>query len=203
MNLLSAFPQLRRANLANALTAIGAIAGVGAMLAAARDRPRVALLLLAIAILMDKLDGMVARRLGQQSDFGRELDSLADAVSFCVAPALLTVLRVHGAASAVAGMLFVAAGIWRLAYYNLTGLSGSGDDERFTGVPTTIAASWYLILAALLSHAPGSTTAVVLPLAHLALALAMVSAIRFPKHGLWVNSLYVAIPAALAIAFIP
>jgi CDP-diacylglycerol--serine O-phosphatidyltransferase len=196
-----AFPPLERLGLANAVTAAGAAFGLGAILAAARGRGPLALTLLAAAIALDRLDGWLARRLGQASDFGRELDSLADAVSFCVAPALITAFAAPAAAGAAAGALYVVAGLWRLAYFNVTGLVGAGAAARFTGVPTTIAASWWLILVAVAGRAAPAALAVLAPAALVALALAMVSAIPFPKHGPWVSSLYLAIPAALVAAW--
>jgi CDP-diacylglycerol--serine O-phosphatidyltransferase len=189
-------------NLASALTIAGAVSGLAAILAAARGHRPLALTLLAAAVLLDRLDGMAARRLGQASDFGRELDSLADAVSFCVAPALITAFAAPVAAGAAAGALYLAGGLVRLAFFNVTGMTGSGADARFTGVPTTIAASWWLIVVAVVGRAAPTALCVVAPITLVALALAMVSSIPFPKHGPWVSSLYLAIPAALVAAWL-
>ena len=54
-----------------------------------QDNVRIACILIFIATLIDVFDGKVARKLGTSGDFGKELDSLADLVSFCLAPSVL------------------------------------------------------------------------------------------------------------------
>ena len=100
-----------------------------------------------IAAIFDALDGKIARLVGSSSDFGIEFDSLADLVSFGVAPAVL----IHSYILADAGPLgyilsfgFLAAGAIRLARYNVSAVEGR--KSYFTGMPIPSAAS---ILAAL------------------------------------------------------
>jgi CDP-diacylglycerol--serine O-phosphatidyltransferase len=174
------FPALAHANTANLITLVAAACGLGAVVAAAQGASRAAVVLLAAAILGDRLDGAVARRLGQTSDFGRELDSLADAVGFCLAPALLGVLRGLPAWAVAAARLYTLAGLWRLAHFNV---NGPGRRRPFTGVPTTIAASFFL-LASVAVERTAAPVAAVLTIVYLGLAALMVSGLRFPKHGL-------------------
>jgi CDP-diacylglycerol--serine O-phosphatidyltransferase len=197
---MTRFPALRHANAANAITTLAAACAMGAILASARGAPRAAVLLLMGAILGDKLDGAVARRLGQSSDFGRELDSLADALGFCVAPALLGAFRGLPSWALVAAGLYTLAGLWRLAHFNVTGLAGEGRDERFTGVPTTIAASWFLLALVGLEGVPGAPA--LLGASYVVLGLLMVSAVPFRKHGLAVKSLYVLLPLAALVTLL-
>ncbi|WP_049915957.1 protein sorting system archaetidylserine synthase [Haloferax mucosum] len=129
---------------ADAVTAGNAALGFVASVLTAID-VRLAAKAILLAAMADGLDGVVARRYGG-TDAGPYLDSLADVVSFGVAPALLVVslvraewgfdrLRVVGAVTVAA--LFVAAAVVRLALYTAY---DSGSDET-VGVPTTLAAT--------------------------------------------------------------
>jgi CDP-diacylglycerol--serine O-phosphatidyltransferase len=100
----------------------------------------------AVAILLacafDILDGKVARLSGATSKFGVQYDSLADLVSFGIAPALLTfswALRPYGKFGWRAAFLFVVCGALRLARFNVQ--SASGEVKYFKGLPIPAAAS--------------------------------------------------------------
>jgi CDP-diacylglycerol--serine O-phosphatidyltransferase len=100
----------------------------------------------AIAILLasvfDILDGKVARLSGATSKFGVQYDSLADLVSFGIAPALLAfswALRPYGKFGWLAAFLFVVCGALRLARFNVQ--SSSGEVKYFKGLPIPAAAS--------------------------------------------------------------
>jgi CDP-diacylglycerol--serine O-phosphatidyltransferase len=198
------FPVLGYANAANAVTTLGAASGLFAIVAAAQGAPRAALVLLCGAILCDKVDGSLARRLGQASAFGRDLDSLADALSFCIAPALIGAFRGLPLWGVAAAGFYAVAGLWRLALFNIIGLTGQGREERFTGVPTTIAASWFLLLRVAVDQArlaPAAESAL-FAAAYVVLGLLMTSALAFPKRGLAVKSLYLLLPAAALITLL-
>jgi CDP-diacylglycerol--serine O-phosphatidyltransferase len=106
-----------------------------------------------IAILFDSLDGRVARAMGTTSEFGKQFDSLADVVSFGIAPALLAyVWGVRSMASIEAppalhlvqlgwliGFFFVVCCAWRLARFNVQGMAPGGG-RFFVGMPTPAAA---------------------------------------------------------------
>jgi CDP-diacylglycerol--serine O-phosphatidyltransferase len=98
-----------------------------------------ALALLPAALVFDIADGKVARRHDEQSPFGQELDSLADIVSFGVAPATLAyALGMRGAFDIIVLIFFVACGISRLARYNVTAgqlADVSGKVKYFEGTP--------------------------------------------------------------------
>jgi CDP-diacylglycerol--serine O-phosphatidyltransferase len=91
------------------------------------------------ALLLDVLDGRVARWRHQASPMGRELDSLADIISFGVAPACLAyAVGMTSVWDVVVLLYFVACGISRLARYNITadGLAARGGKVRyFEGMP--------------------------------------------------------------------
>ena len=94
-----------------------------------------------VAIVLDMLDGRVARMTGSTSAFGIEFDSLADVISFGVAPAILSFswgLQPLGRLGWAAGFLFVAAAAVRLARFNIQ--SGAQDKRYFVGMPSPAAA---------------------------------------------------------------
>jgi CDP-diacylglycerol--serine O-phosphatidyltransferase len=100
----------------------------------------------AVAILLasafDILDGKVARLSGATSKFGVQYDSLADLVSFGIAPAVLAfswALRPYGRFGWLAAFLFVVCGALRLARFNVQ--STSGEIKYFKGLPIPAAAS--------------------------------------------------------------
>ena len=106
------------------------------------------------ALVFDVLDGRVARWRHTHSALGRELDSLADAISFGVAPAALGFAAgLRGGWDWVALLYFVCCGVSRLARYNVTAemLSEGKDKVAYfegTPIPTTVLLSGVLALAA-------------------------------------------------------
>lgn len=95
-----------------------------------------------LAAIFDVLDGKVARLAGATSKFGIQYDSLADLVSFGIAPAVLAfswALRPYGRFGWFAAFLFVACGALRLARFNV--LAAVGDTKYFKGLPIPAAAS--------------------------------------------------------------
>lgn len=94
------------------------------------------------AIVLDMLDGRIARLTGTSSAFGLEFDSLADIISFGVAPAILSFswgLQPLGRWGWAAGFIFVTAAAMRLARFNIQ--SGSADKRYFVGMPSPAAAA--------------------------------------------------------------
>ncbi len=106
------------------------------------------------AFLFDVLDGRIARWRRHHSALGRELDSLADIVSFGVAPAALGFAAgLRGGWDAVALIYFVCCGISRLARFNVTAETLSGPDDKVayfegTPIPTSVVITGLLALAA-------------------------------------------------------
>jgi CDP-diacylglycerol--serine O-phosphatidyltransferase len=95
-----------------------------------------------LACVFDILDGKVARLSGATSKFGVQYDSLADLVSFGIAPAMLAfswALRPYGKFGWLAAFVFVACGALRLARFNVQ--SSSGEVKYFKGLPIPAAAS--------------------------------------------------------------
>jgi CDP-diacylglycerol---serine O-phosphatidyltransferase len=106
------------------------------------------------ALVFDVLDGRVARFRNTHSALGRELDSLADVISFGVAPAALAfAVGLRGALDAIALTYFVCCGVSRLARYNVTAEAlseGAAKVPYFEGtpIPTSVVLTAILAFAA-------------------------------------------------------
>jgi CDP-diacylglycerol--serine O-phosphatidyltransferase len=146
-----------------------------------RQEVGTAALFIGFAFVLDMLDGRIARMTGTTSAFGLEFDSLADVVSFGVAPAILSFqwgLQPLGRIGWAAGFLFVAAAAVRLARFNIQ--SGSQDKRYFVGMPSPAAAC--VPAATVFAYPQGfqSATHAVAVLAMVIVpALTMVSTVRF------------------------
>jgi CDP-diacylglycerol--serine O-phosphatidyltransferase len=95
------------------------------------------------AVVLDMLDGRIARLTGTTSEFGVEFDSMADIISFGIAPAILSFawgLGPLGRLGWAASFLFVAAAAMRLARFNIQS-AGGGDKRYFVGMPSPAAAA--------------------------------------------------------------
>jgi len=134
------------------------------------------------AIVLDVLDGRIARLTGTTSAFGLEFDSLADVVSFGLAPAALTFawgLLPLGRLGWLAGFLFVTATALRLARFNIQS-GGLGDKRYFVGLPSPAAAGIPAATVFAWPHPLVSYHHALLALAVMLVpALLMVSTLRF------------------------
>lgn len=158
---------LRKLSLADLFTLLNASLGLFAAVLAMRGDVETALRLVLFAGVADGMDGVVARR-RSSSSFGENLDSLADAVTFCAVPALL----VSGSlAGQVAGAVFLLAGLLRLARFNVSGM----EDTHFEGLPSTGAG--LTLVALMMVGVPGW----VVPIAAAALSLMMLSTLPYWK----------------------
>ena len=105
-----------------------------------------------IAILFDSMDGRIARMTGTNTEFGVQFDSLADVVSFGIAPAILAYSWGYRYAFAespefhqlgefawVACLIFLVCSAWRLARFNVKGMEPGGN-KNFVGMPTPASA---------------------------------------------------------------
>jgi CDP-diacylglycerol--serine O-phosphatidyltransferase len=113
--------------------------GIWAVIEASRGNPWQAGWLIVLAAFMDMFDGRIARFTATGSPFGEELDSLVDAVSFGVAPALcvyFTFFRDGGEWSWIVLFLYIVAAILRLARFNIE--QAGTDKKSFHGLPSPI-----------------------------------------------------------------
>lgn len=162
--------------LPSVLTLLNLVLGMAALLASAEGRYGTASMLVIGGVAADGLDGRLARAMKVESLFGRELDSLADMVTFGAAPSLviyLSSLRPFGPAGAGAALAFAVAGALRLARYNTQG----GAVNYFVGLPITAAGGILAVLSLSRGSLPGLWA---LALTFL-LSLLMVSRTRYPN----------------------
>jgi CDP-diacylglycerol--serine O-phosphatidyltransferase len=183
----------------NLLTYTSLLCGVGAIAAASGGRAALAGLAIALAVIADTFDGRFARRFGsdpRRRALGAELDSLADAIAFGIAPPLCSALLLDvradltGAALWTAILVHAVCAITRLASFNVDAMEGAD----FVGIPVPLSALiWATVL---LVHPTAAVTAGVI----LATAAAMVLPIRVPRPtgvGLAVFALWPLVVAAL------
>ena len=163
------------------LTTGNLFCGFFAMLLTVESRYFEASLAIFVAMVMDMLDGRVARLMKATSQFGVEFDSLADVVSFCVAPGFLIysfALAGLGRPAWFAAFLFVICGALRLARFNV--YTGVVDRRFFVGLPTPAAAG-VLVSTVLLLYREESPRWVLVAIAvgTYLTALLMVSTFRY------------------------
>jgi CDP-diacylglycerol--serine O-phosphatidyltransferase len=155
--------------------------------------------LILAAMVFDALDGYVARLSKTSSEFGGQLDSLCDAISFGVAPAFLLLrlgLEWEGPGAfrrviAVIAALFMVCAILRLARFNIENSPDPASHKRFKGLPSPAAAGCVASLALMRGELPYSTSGLDdtwvrffvmfwAPLGGLLVALLMVSNLSYP-----------------------
>ena len=128
--------------LPNLFTTGNLFCGFWAIVSVFQEKFEYAAYAILLASVFDILDGKVARLSGAMSKFGVQYDSLADLISFGVAPALLAfswALRPYGRFGWLAAFLFVVCGALRLARFNVQ--SSSGEVKYFKGLPIPAAAT--------------------------------------------------------------
>ena len=128
--------------LPNAFTTANLFCGFFAIVQAMNQRFEIAAIAIFVALVMDGMDGRVARMTNTQSAFGEQYDSLTDMVSFGVAPALIAyewVLKDLGKWGWLAAFIFCAGAALRLARFNTN--IGVVDKRFFQGLPSPAAAS--------------------------------------------------------------
>jgi CDP-diacylglycerol--serine O-phosphatidyltransferase len=191
------------------LTTGNLFCGFFSLLLAVEHRFTEAALAILVAMVMDLLDGRVARLMKATSQFGVEYDSLADVISFCVAPAFLLyafALQPLGRAAWFGAFLFLVCGALRLARFNVQ--TAAADRRFFVGLSTPAAAGVVASVVILLQGGePSQPVRVAIAVATYVLALLMVS--TFPYWSLKevdfarrrpVETLLVVVLAAMIVA---
>jgi len=128
--------------LPNLFTSASLFCGFYSAIASFKEHFVTAAIAILVSVIFDGLDGRVARLTNTTSKFGAEYDSLADVISFGIAPALLAYswsLSVYGKWGWVVAFLFVLCGALRLARYNIQ--IGIIESKVFNGLPIPAAAS--------------------------------------------------------------
>ena len=184
-----------RYTIPNGFTALSLLLGIASIVTTQLGDLELAAWLIIWCALLDVMDGMSARLLKATSDFGAEFDSMADLVSFGVAPAVLVLnsgLEIGGVAYDSGQFwvlllsigVFALAGAMRLARFNLS--SDQPSTGWFAGVPITAAGGGLVpaVILVLIHHPDVASLLplhLYLPVLMFVLALLMISRIRFPK----------------------
>jgi CDP-diacylglycerol---serine O-phosphatidyltransferase len=168
------------------ITLLALCSGVTAIRFGLNDQWTMAVTFVIASMILDMLDGRAARMLGADSRFGAQLDSLADLVSFGVAPAIIMymwTLHQMGNAGWIAALIFCACAAIRLARFNVESVRDEGATKGnpfFTGLPTP-AAACMMLLPLLVSFQLGQDW------------------VREP----WVSGLFIAITSVLMVSRVP
>ena len=135
----------------SSITLLALASGITAIRFGMDDKWAVAVSFIILAGILDMLDGRAARMLGADSRFGAQLDSLADLVSFGVAPSIIMYrwsLEQMDHLGWIAALIFCACGAIRLARFNVESVRDEGatkGNPYFTGLPTPAAACMVLL----------------------------------------------------------
>lgn len=192
--------------LPNMLTVGNLFLGVVAMILAFQGNKYVdyAAITVIVGMLLDGLDGRVARMLNAQSEFGKELDSLSDVITFGVAPAFImyvVALQELDVIGIIITAIFPICGALRLARFNVQ----AGVPGYFTGLPITAAGG---VLATLALYHEVFHLGLLL-LSMLLLAFLMVSNVKYPnfkkvgipKAAFWITPIIVLAVVVVAVKF--
>jgi CDP-diacylglycerol---serine O-phosphatidyltransferase len=146
MNKETAFKKIRIKKgiyvLPNLITTASLFAGFYSIIASIQEKFVVAAVAILVSLVMDGLDGRIARMTNTTSKFGAEYDSLSDLVAFGVAPSLLAfnwAMVFYGKWGWIAAFMFVVCGALRLARYNIQ--IGIIESKVFNGLPIPAAAA--------------------------------------------------------------
>jgi len=127
-------------------------------------------IVLLLAVVTDIVDGRIARYTKTQSEFGKQLDSLADTVSFGVAPTVIGFLQLQTPLAILAFSFFLLCGVLRLAKFNIM-----EENNSFIGMPITVNGIIIPVIYFL------NTPAMYYPYIYLALGLAMIAPVKLKK----------------------
>ncbi len=215
MNLNDNLPERRRKGiyvLPSLVTTASLFVGFYAIVQATLGRFEYAAVAIYVSMVLDGLDGRIARWTNTASDFGKEYDSLVDVISFGLTPALVMfewALSAHGKIGWLSAFLYVACTALRLARFNSVEVK---DKRYFQGLPCPAAAAfvagwvWVMEDFALRGEATGYLSLVVM----VAAALAMVSNLPYksfkdfdPKNRVPFVALILMIVPFVLISFDP
>ncbi|GAB2695621.1 CDP-diacylglycerol--serine O-phosphatidyltransferase [Paenibacillus thermoaerophilus] len=196
-----------RNSIPNLFTVGNLFLGIVAIILAFTEQAELASIMVIVAMLLDGLDGRVARALNAQSEFGKELDSLSDVISFGVAPAfIMYVVAFQDLSSAptawIVTAIFPICGALRLARFNVI----EGVPGYFIGLPIPAAGG---ILCTLALFEAQINSPVLLIVSTLLLSYLMISTVKYPsfkkiglsKKALWVLPLLLVVCVVLAVKY--
>lgn len=168
--------------LPNLFTASSIFVGVISIVEASKGNFVLASWLILLALIFDGLDGRIARMTNTTSQFGVEFDSLADIISFGIAPAMLLYFFIghdFGRFGILVSALYVIFGAIRLARFNIS--TAKTDPNVFIGLPIPTAAIFISMWILLFHKYALENYSIVLLFLALGVAILMVSNFRYPS----------------------
>lgn len=167
---------MNRKSIPSIITLTNLLLGIVSLIYTMEREFTMSALMILLAMILDGMDGKLARRLDASSAFGKELDSLSDLVSFGVAPAILVYaskLESLGFIGLIIALAFALCGAIRLARFNVLNIT-----THFLGIPITAAGSFMALMVLLAGKIPFLSY----PIIMVALSYLMISNIKFPKY---------------------
>ena len=163
---------------ADAASLLNAVSGMLAIIAAYYQQPIYTALLLLLAVFFDAIDGSLARRFPTSTKdiFGETMDSLADVISFGIAPAIIIFELYQQPPMIIASLLLLCCGILRLSRYNTIITEQEGPTTTFIGLPIPV--SSFMLSLMLLSQLQNHYIVLVMMAI---IALLMISSFKYPK----------------------
>ncbi len=189
--------------LPNLFTLGGLFGGFYAIVMAMNSRFDLAAIGIFSAMVLDSLDGRVARMTNTQSAFGEQMDSLADMVSFGAAPALVAyewALRGLGRWGWVAAFVYCACAALRLARFNVN--TGVVDKRYFQGLPSPAAAALVTGFICIMTEWGGDPGVVAWPMFVLALYAGLTMVSNVPFYSFKDLSMKKSVPFAVVILIV-
>lgn len=169
---------LKMMKIADIASLLNAISGMLAVLAAYYQKPILTAALLILAVVFDAIDGPLARRYPSDTDeiFGETMDSLADVISFGVAPSLIIMILYNNMLMIIPTILLISCGILRLSRYNTIITYQTGPTKTFIGVPIPV--SSFMLSIILLS---GINNSYIVLIIMTIIAISMITSFKYTK----------------------
>lgn len=169
---------MKMMKIADIASLLNAISGMLAVLAAYYQKPILTAALLILAVVFDAIDGPLARRYPSDTDeiFGETMDSLADVISFGVAPSLIIMILYNNMLMIIPTILLISCGILRLSRYNTIITYQTGPTKTFIGVPIPV--SSFMLSIILLS---GINNSYIVLIIMTIIAVSMITSFKYTK----------------------
>jgi CDP-diacylglycerol--serine O-phosphatidyltransferase len=197
-----AFPPLKYFNFPNIISSIGLFCGFVSFIFIAQGNLKAALFIYPWTLMLDSLDGTVARKMHCSSQFGLLLDSFCDGFNFCIVPVFIAYTLGFNSWLAV-GLLFLhlVTGIWRLVYYCIIGTQAADSAPYFLGVTTTLSAALFYVGLSVMKFLGISNLDLFFIPFFLIISVSMISSYKLKKYGFTTVLFSVLIPLLWILNF--
>ncbi|WP_292475017.1 CDP-diacylglycerol--serine O-phosphatidyltransferase [Methanosphaera sp.] len=169
---------LKMVGIADIASLLNAVSGMLAIIMAFYQNSILSALFLILAVVFDAIDGPLARRFPSPSKdvFGETMDSLADAISFGIAPAIIIFELFNTPLMIIASILLLCCGILRLSRYNTIITEQEGPTKTFIGLPIPVSS---FMLSLLLFSQINQASLILIIMS--VIAILMISTLEYPK----------------------